>query len=772
MSWTNQRNAGLTGMCGMLVLGGAALGQEARQTPIPTTDLSEIVVTAEKRAEKIQDVPIAMTVVSSAQLTTEHVYNIADLARTTPALEMVQAFGGPGGGGQIRGIGTNSFSPTAEGAVGIVVDGVPQGDVNITNIFDVQQVEVLKGPQGTLFGLTASAGVINMISAAPDPSKFEAKAQLDYSDLGRVGSEFGEETVRAVLNAPITGNSAVRLAISDDRTKGVQVNELTHDDSVSTDWSARLRYRIEPTDELQINLIADYDRRGQNYNDPQFNYVSANAALAAELASCGITASYSNNARCGSNANDLNYRNYGASAQVDYNIGSATLTSITGYRKQITAPNDFDPQGLAAEFEQIVSIGQSSAGRQFTQELRIASHGQQTVDYVGGLFYSSYSAETAYRLGGGFFVGTFDLPPTPFMPPPFPFTPFVTTVTSTDTTNKSEAAFGQATYHVTEQLGLIGGLRYTHQTLTDFTSANLVPPALTPAMFGALTKDNVSGKLGLQYKINPDLTSYFTVTRGYKGPQVTPAAEGTSQSVVGAEIPTAFELGIKGSALEHQLGWDADVFYSRVHDYQGQSCSINPVGALVCIGQSVSQVTTKGVELNAFGKIFPGLTVNAGYIYDEAEYPNGYTGYDPNNLVGGTTDMSHLQLVGVPKNKVSLSGEYSFALAERAQGFFEADTVYKSAMRLGPTADPRFVFPQNWNTGLRLGARSPGDTWSVALFARNIGKDREPVTLFGGPSFTPPGANPLIPLGAINGVSGWTTANSLRQVGITINAKY
>jgi len=519
-------------------------------------------------------------------------------------------------------------------------------------------------------------------------------------------------------------------------------------------------------------LIADYDRRGQNYNDPQFNYVSANAALAGELAGCGITASYSNNARCGSNANDLNYRNYGASAQVDYDIGTATLTSITGYRKQITAPNDFDPQGLAAEFEQIVSIGQSSAGRQFTQELRIASNGQQTVDYVGGLFYSSYSAGTAYRPGGGFFVGTFDLPPTPFMPPPFPFTPFVTTVTSTDTTNKSEAAFGQATYHVTEQLGLIGGLRYTHQTLTDFTSANLVPPALTPAMFGALTKDNVSGKLGVQYKVNPDLTSYFTVTRGYKGPQVTPAAEGSAQSVVGAEIPTAFELGIKGSALEHQLGWDADVFYSRVHDYQGQSCSINPVGALVCIGQSVSQVTTKGVELNAFGKIFPGLTVNAGYIYDEAEYPNGYTGYDPNNLVGGTTDMSHLQLVGVPKNKVSLSGEYSFALAERAQGFFEADTVYKSAMRLGPTADPRFVFPQNWNSGLRFGVRSPDDTWSIALFARNIGKDREPVTLFGGPSFTPPGANPLAPLGAINGVSGWTTANSLRQVGITINAKY
>jgi iron complex outermembrane recepter protein len=762
MGWKNQRVVGLAGVSAMLALGSAAHAQQAVTTPSP--ELTEIVVTAEKRSENIKDVPVAVSVVSSEQLAQEHVYNIADLARTTPSLEMVQAFGGPGGGGQIRGIGTNSFSPTAEGAVGIVLDGVPLGNVNITNIFDVQQIEVLKGPQGTLFGLTASAGVINIVTAAPDPSKFEAKAQLDYSDLGRAGSEFGEETIRAVVNAPITSNSAVRLAITDDRLKGVQVDDFNHTDNVATDWSGRLRYNIKPTDDLQINLSGDYDRRGQNYMDPQFNYVSANPALAAELAACGITASYANNARCGSNANDTNSRNYGGSAQIDYNLGNATLTSITGYRKLITAPTDFDPQGLAAEFEQIISKGQTSSGRQFTQELRIASNGQQTVDYLGGLFYSAYSAETAYVPGGGFFVGTFDLPPTPFVPPPFPFTPFVSEFTTTATTNKSEAAFGQATYHVMDQLGLIGGLRFTHQSISDSSS--------DPDAYASLSENNWSGKVGVQYKITPDMTSYFTVTRGYKGPQVTPASEGTPGSVIGAEIPTAFELGLKGTSLEHRINWDADVFYSRVHDYQGQSCDINPVGALVCVGESVSKVVTKGVELDAFGTVFSGFTVNAGYIYDEAQYPNGYTGYDPNNLIGGTTNLSHLQLVGVPKNKLSLTGEYSFALAASVQGFLEADTVYKSAMRLGPTADPRFVFPQNWNTGLRLGVRAPEDTWSVALFARNIGKDREPVTLYGGPSFTPPGVDPASPAGAVNGVSGWTTVNSLRQVGITLNAKY
>ncbi len=762
MSWNNYGiwcGATLFALCGS---SGVALAQQAAAAS--DAPLAEIVVTAEKRAEKIQDVPVAVTVVTGQQLADQHIYSIADLARTTPALEMVQAFGGPGGGGQIRGIGTNSFSPTAEGAVGIVVDGVPQGNVNITNLFDLQRVEVLKGPQGTLFGLTASAGVINMVTAAPDPTKFMVSAHVDYSDDGRFGSNFGEETERVVVNAPLSSIAAVRLAISDDRIKGVQVNDFTDTPNVSTEWGGRVRFLLQPTDEFEVNIIADYDRRGQNYADPQFNYVSATPMLTAELAACGITPSYSNQARCWSNANDTNYRNYGASAQFDYHLSGATLTSITGYRKQITAPSDFDAIGLSSDIPQIFNKGDAASGRQFSQELRIASSGVQTIDYVAGLFYSSYSAETHFVPGGAFNVGIF----------PFPgvFVPFVQTATSTATTNKSEAAFGQLTYHVTDQLGLIAGLRYTHQELSAFTSANLIPPALSPAQFGSLDKDNVSGRLGVQFKINPDLTSYFTVVRGYKGPQVTPAAEGTPQTVIGAEIPTAFELGIKGSALDHRLGWDGDIFYSRVHDYQGQACTINPVGALVCVGQSVDQVTTKGVELNAYGQIAPGLTITAGYIYDVAKYPSGYTGYDPNNLVGGTTDLSNQQIVGVPKNKLSLSALYDFPISAAVHGFVNADTVYKSAMRLGPTADPRFVYPGNWNTGLRIGVKSPTDTWSAAIFARNLGQDHEPVTLFGGPSFTPPGVVPFLPFGAINGVSGWQTVNSLRQVGITLEAKF
>jgi iron complex outermembrane receptor protein len=266
--------------------------------------LEEIVVTAQKRTEKLQDVPIAVTVVGQTQLADQHVYTIADLARTTPALEMVQAFGGPGGGGQIRGIGTQSFSRTAEGAVGIVVDGVPQGNVNINNIFDMERVEVLRGPQGTLFGLTSSAGVINMVTVAPDPSKFESKAHLDLSGDGTAGSKFGEQTLRAAVNLPINDDSALRVSVNADRLDGVQHNSLTNVNNVANDYGVRARYRWLGPDNIELNLIADYDKRTQNYSDPQFTYIYANAALAAELAACGIVVSFANQDHCGNLPND------------------------------------------------------------------------------------------------------------------------------------------------------------------------------------------------------------------------------------------------------------------------------------------------------------------------------------------------------------------------------------------------------------------------------------------------------------------------------------
>ncbi len=742
-------------------LAGASAAQAGEAT---ATFLEEIVVTAQKRVEKLQDVPISVTVVDGAQLDNQNVYSIEDLARTSPSLEMVQAFGGPGGGGQIRGIGTNSFTRSAEGAVGIVVDGVPQGNVNVSNIFDMQRVEVLRGPQGTLFGLTSSAGVINMTTVAPDPDAFETKWRLEYSGDGDLGSKFGEKVARGVVNLPLGETQAIRISGTYQQTEGIQRNNFTGEDSDQKDASVRARYRFAPSGDFEMNLIADYAHTDRNFSDPSFNYVYANPALTAALAACGITPGFENNQRCGSQVNQFESKNYGASAQFDVGIGDVVLTSITGYRKVESEPGGFDIKGLASEPTQIFQVGQIREASQFSQELRVASLGTNKLDYVAGVFYSNYEDEGGFAPGGAFHVRV----TLPF--PPFDILNPVDSRNFTDTTNESYAAFGQATYNVSEQFAVIAGLRYTHQEIEDSSTGDLNTPNPIPT-FGSVEEDDVSGRFGLQYRFNSDLTSYVTYTRGYKGPQVSPAEQGSPPTIIEAEKPTAYELGIKGGLLGGQLGFDASLFLTDVKNFQGQRCAINPAGVLACMGESVPSVKTKGVELALYGRPADNLTLSGGYIYNIAEYPSNWTGYDPANLNGGTTDLGNKQLVGVPKQKFSLAGDYSHSFGA-VEGFLAADTVYRSEIRMGPTADQRFVYPSYWDVGARLGVRGADGKWSVALFGRNLTDEPVPITLFGGPSFTGPGMNPSAPNGYVNGVSGWVTAASMRQVGVSLDVKF
>jgi iron complex outermembrane receptor protein len=405
------------------------------------------------------------------------------------------------------------------------------------------------------------------------------------------------------------------------------------------------------------------------------------------------------------------------------------------------------------------------------------------VEYVAGVFISNYSADTDTGgvqgnapnsgLNDGFYVGI--QTPGGFIS----FTP--RSRTQSDISNKSYAGFGDLTLHATEKLSLIGGLRYTHQKITNNGTGNLLAATVVPT-FGETSENNLSGRVGWRYKFDPQLTAYGTVTRGYKGPQVTAAAQGNAASILAPEIPTAYELGLKGSFLDGRLGFDANAFLTKVKHYQGQRCAINSVGALSCPPDSVPSVTSKGIELGLFGSPVRGLTLNAGYIYDIAKYPNCYTGFNPNDLrtqvitcpvsAGvGTTDLGGLQLVNVPKTKFTLSGDFARALGP-VTGFLSMDSVYKSAIRFGPSADSRFVYPGHWTLGARLGVRSADGKWSVGVFGRNLTAEREPQTLFGGPQFIPPGVTPFVPNGAISGVSQIMSATQQRQVGLSVDVEF
>jgi iron complex outermembrane recepter protein len=730
--------------------------------------LEEVIVTAERRPEELRNTPVAVTVVNAQQLADQHVYNIAQLAQTAPSLEIIQAFGGPGGGGQIRGLGTQSFTRSAEGAVGIVVDGISQGNVNVSDLFDIQHIEVLEGPQGTLFGLTSSAGVINIVTNAPDPSGFHTVWHADYANKGTAGSEFGQETVQGVVNIPLTEISALRVSGSIDDNRGVQHNNFTGQDDTADNYGLRARYLLKATDALQVNVIADYQRTVQHGAEggaiAAFTYVYANPALTAELAACGITPGFGNQDRCANHAEEASDTNYGLSVQADYDLGPNTLTSIFAYRHDRTGPDSQDIQAVPEEIPQIWSTGQLTSGQQYSGEVRLTSNGASQWEYTTGLYASNYSVLSSGAPGAFFHVQV------PF--PPFELgTP---TTLYTETSTKSEALYGQTTFHVTDALGLIAGARYTHESINDYASPLGYQPG-TPNNTGAdslaLTENNVSGKLGVLYKLSSDWTARVTVVRGYKGPQAQAQTTTTPSVLVPAEIPLSFETGIKGITLGGRLGVDFTLFDTRDRNYQGQSCALSPAGVLACIPNSVN-VTTRGAEMSLNGRPLPRLLLTAGYIYDDATYPSSYRGLDPNNLTGATLSMGGLQLVGVPKNKFTFTGNYSVPLGGAVEVNLGSDVTYKSDIRLGYSPDPRFVFPSAWTVGAHLDLRARDDRWGVGLFARNLTNSHQPLTLFGGPAFIPPGVVPFLPTGAISGVSGWVGQQSLREVGLSADLRF
>ncbi len=732
------------GGLGALGLAGPAMGRVVkparRAAPSHVVSLTTIVITAQKRPEKWQNVPETVQVVGNKQLRDQRVFNIAALSQTTPSLEMIQSFGGPGGGGQIRGLGTQSFTNSAEGAVGIVVDGVAQGNVNISDLFDIQHIEVLEGPQGTLFGLTSSAGIINIVTNPPDPRKFQTIWHFDYAHKGTAGSEFGQQVVQGAVNLPLSRHSALRIAGSLDDNQGVQHNSLTNTDDKAGNYALRVSYLAKPASRWSLYVIGDVQRTVQHGAQggaiASFNYVYADPTLTSELAACGITPGFGNQDRCANHPEVASDTNYGLSTEIDYDFGAGTLSSITAYRRDESGPNSQDIQAVPQEIPQLWDVGVLGSAHQFTQELRVVSHPGAKLAYTAGLYYLNYLT-LGYSTSYGFSHVL------------FPFPPFEvgSTFPLTETSIKSSAAYGQATYHLTQHWGLIGGARYTYETISDYDSPlGLRPGAANNAgssSLGLVTHD-ISGKAGVQYRFNRNWTSYATVTRGYKGPQAQAATPATPAVLIPAEIPLAYEVGIKGITWQSRLAMSFTLFDTKDHNYQGQSCALAPFGALECVPNTVD-VTSKGAEIDLNARPLRGWTVAGGYMYDKAVYPRGYQGENPNALVGpeNSLPMGGLQLVGAPRNKLTFSTQYTLPLGA-LDVFAGTDVVYKSSIREGPSPDPRFVYPAHWVLGARLGIGSLDGRWSVTLYGRDLNNAHEPLTLFGGPAFVPPGVDPAL----------------------------
>ncbi|SDE76444.1 iron complex outermembrane recepter protein [Massilia sp. PDC64] len=722
--------------------------------------IETVVVTAQKRSQSIKEVPVAITVVNATQLERAGVKDIGDLARTAASLEFGdQSAGGAGGSASIRGIGTAVFTLSAESSVGVVVDGVPQGATASGLMLDMARVEVLRGPQGTLFGKNASAGVLNMATQAPIIGDRGGNVQLEFK--GEHGA-----AVRATGNVPLNDISALRISASAERNKGVYHNVLTGEDSVTDNGGARIRYLLKPNRDVAVNLIADASNtRSENavFFAPSVAYAT-NAAgdhhPAAEFASCGVTVSKTNNQVCSDGDELSRAKVRGMSGQVDWTLGSGdTLTSITAYRTRKQGPESANI-GMSTTYDKVYNHDPYKNARQFSQELRIASPGKQTLDYVAGLFYADSTNDKD--------ANVLILPNAALPSPPVPRSIATNNLQHANMTTK--ALFGQATYRLTDATSLIAGLRYTRDSVSSrFTQSSVVSfdgfalPATVKSASGSASESNVSGKLGLQHTLSKDANLYATVSRGYKGPQIdndTPvnaaAASGTFAGyIVKPELPTSVEIGSKMSFLNRRLDVDVAAFHTKIKDFQEQNCTLTSVGALSCIPLNVPSVTSKGIEADIRARPLPELQLglSVAMILDTA-YPAGFT-FDNQN-VGGQ------RLLYSPRNKATLNGDYSWTLPGDYELKLGGDIVYKSRVRYCNSLDPECSFGGHTVGSLRLALRSPDDTWGIELHDRNLGDKRVPNAII----------YPLPGKGAGSGFAYSLGENSFRRIGVTVDYRF
>jgi iron complex outermembrane receptor protein len=745
-----------------------------------------IVVTARHREEQSQDVPVAISVVDSGALERTGNFTLNQIQQLVPSLQ-IASFNPRNSNINIRGLGANS-SISVDGleyGVGFYLDGVYYGRPAQSqfDLVDLAQIEVLRGPQGTLFGKNTTAGAINVTSREPsfDP-ELTAEGSLGNHDYHQV---------RLSASAPIVADKvAVRLSLADTHRGGFLLNRYDFSKAQDYDnFSIRGQVLIKPADDVKIRLIGDYSRQKQHASlsliDGYYTTYADGTPIANSfldrVARFGYTPASSDAFDRVGDANSpfrANMKSYGVSGQVDWDLGPVTLTSITAYRWW-----DWDPQNdIDATSLSVNTIAETrNRQRQFSQELRVASNGHHTIDYQFGLFYFWQVVRGYARTGYGKDFAAWNLPAS---------TPAATLATLTqaltgieadsysDPRTKSYAAFGQADWHITDALTLTAGLRYTHEdkqgSFTRFLAPNsggniaLLTDAqkaqfqLSDLSFSAKTKaDALTGLVTLGYKITPDVLVYGTYSRGNKSGGLNVTAGGIVQPVVNPEKVDSFELGLKSQFLDRRLTANLAAFYTQIRDYQANvSLQVGQTTATTQYIANIPKVRSQGVEADLAFAPTDRLSFTASAAYTDAKFIDYRNAPQRTELtIPGTLpiqDLSGRRLPGVSKFAYSLSADASQPVGASLEAYGHADYLHRSSFNSNASLSIYGVVPAYGVLNGRIGLRTSDGVYDFSFWVRNLTNEKY---------YTSRG--PGVTIGVISGSVG-----DPRTFGATLRAKW
>jgi len=693
----------------------AASAAQAQQAA-SSTQIEEIIVTATKREESLQSVPVAVSVLSGTQLEQTNLNAIESITTHIPSVNFRANASNKDTSLFIRGVGTISTSPGVEPSVSTVVDGVVFGRAGMAtlDLMDVARLEVLRGPQGTLFGKNASAGVINIVSK---PIAAESEG---FVDLGWY--EGDERRLRAGISGTLNEGVRGSLNVLYGEFPGVLRNTFLDEDVQGYDRrGVRGKLEIDATDNLDVVLIGDYMQADDT--GTRGPWVRPNASQAAAIAP--IQAGPENRKVYTDVRERVEDQNWGFSAQLDWRVGPGTVTSITAYRKwDNTQYQDID--GTAIVYNQIAQLGDKGIVDydQFSQELRLASPGGQFFDYVLGAFYYDSESGEIYRRDRTQCNGT--LPNLPNGLTPCAALTKGAGEARYGTSLESWSVFGEGTFNFTDRLRGVAGLRYTsddlsfhHKRYSTFATDVGGIRASRPLTTGSTSDDGMSGRLGLQFDITDDVMVYGTYSRGYKGPAYNAFfnMRTIDDAAISKEESDSIELGLKSMLLDDRLRLNVAVFDTKFTGYQANYPDLVE-GVVVTRFINAGDVTTDGVEVDFEARLTGNFSLFGAIAYTDAtvdkfKCPPGATPSQC-NIPSGT------QLPFAPEWKWNLGANYGMDVGASHRLDFGLDYTYQDDTQYDLSINPASIQP-SWNVINASVALSPQDgRWRLALIGKNL----------------------------------------------------
>lgn len=689
----------------LLALGGA-LPASAADAPAPAeeapplagsapvkadTALGKVTVTARRREEDSQKVPTPITVLGGETLEAQRISRVQDLQQVLPSVNVAYIHARQSSVA-VRGIGNNPASDGLEGSAGIYLDNVYLGrpGMAVFDLLDIEQLELLRGPQGTLFGKNTTAGVLNISTRAPT---FTAERTVEVS-----GGQDGYFQGRGTVSGPLGETLAGRLSAYRTRDDGYIKN--IHDDNYLNGGErqgARGQLLFEPNEDFSLRWIADYNEEDSS-NGSMVVYGAAERFW--QRAALVGASPLRDPQRRKVNINGrqhVSVRQGGSSLEANWNLaGGYRLTSISAYRYWHFTPANDEQLNVSA----INDTGVEVHDRQFSQEIRLASPTGGAFDYVVGAYafrqnlgnktFTSYGPlADLYLLGAN--LGALN-----------------------DTYSKANgkietdsfALFAQGTWHLSERLDFTAGLRGTYEEKNakverfaplGGAAVGGVGAAVRNGQLGAYDSGDLSqynfapsALLSLSYQFSDDLLGYASLSHGEKSGGVNLAvgsapSAGADSLLVGPERANDAELGLKSTLFDRRLLLNANLFWTGIHGYQATTLYQAPGSTqLVQVLANAGSVRSRGLEFEATALPLRGLTLNFNGSYNDVTYLSFKDAPCPAEVstrpgAPSSCDLSGQRVVGASKWIANLNGEYQWRLDDRFQPYVSASYAYRSA---------------------------------------------------------------------------------------------